>query len=505
MSNENIEREINYNQDNKVKKLNADARERYFTLGSRVPPHSTDAEMAVLGGMIMSNKAIPKAINILERDKAFYHEKHNIIFKAIVNLFNNNVTVDLLTLKEELKRLGKHDAIGGDKYLLEINRRTPSSANVEQHALIVLDKYLKRSLIEVAGEILERAYDDTVNVVDEIDRAENEIFRLGEARISKEYMTIKELSKHTYDILMKQSERKGIAGIPSGFKHLDEMLGGFQNSDLIIIAARPSMGKTALGLSILLNTALYRNIPTAFFSIEMAAHQIAIRLVSADARINQQNIRNNKMNMSEHAKMVKSFGDLADAPIIIDDTAMLTINELRAKCRRLKAQNDIKLIIVDYLQIMHATGAESREREISIISANLKQIAKELEIPVIALAQLNRNVESRKEKNFRPMLQDLRESGSIEQDADVIMFVNRPERYGVLEFEDGTSTQNMGELIIGKQRNGPIGTVRVAFNSDYARFEDYTLAVQDQPQSMRENYARELENIDPNLDDDAPF
>jgi replicative DNA helicase len=237
----------------------------------------------------------------------------------------------------------------------------------------------------------------------------------------------------------------------------------------------------------------------------MAAHQIAIRLVSADARINQQNIRNNKMNMSEHAKMVKSFGDLADAPIIIDDTAMLTINELRAKCRRLKAQNDIKLIIVDYLQIMHATGAESREREISIISANLKQIAKELEIPVIALAQLNRNVESRKEKNFRPMLQDLRESGSIEQDADVIMFVNRPERYGVLEFEDGTSTQNMGELIIGKQRNGPIGTVRVAFNSDYARFEDYTLAVQDQPQSMRENYARELENIDPNLDDDAPF
>lgn len=503
MSSENLDR--NYNESNKVRKLNSNPVEKYFTLGSRVPPHSTDAEMAVLGGMIMSNKAIPKAINILERERMFYHEKHNIIFKAIVNLFNNNVTVDLLTLKEELKRLGKHEIIGGDKYLLEINRRTPSSANVEQHALIVLDKYLKRSLIETAGEILERAYDETVNVVDEIDRAENEIFRLGEARISKEYMTMKELSKHTYDILMKQSEKKGISGIPSGFKLLDEMLGGFQNSDLIIIAARPSMGKTALGLSILLNTALYRNIPTAFFSVEMAAHQIAIRLVSADARINQQNIRNNKLNMNEHAKMVKSFGELADAPIVIDDTAMLTVNELRAKCRRLKAQNDIKLIIVDYLQIMHATGAESREREISIISANLKQIAKELEIPVIALAQLNRNVESRKEKNFRPMLQDLRESGSIEQDADVIMFVNRPERYGVLEFEDGSSTQNMGELIIGKQRNGPIGTVRVAFNSDYARFEDYTLAVQDQPQSMRDSYASEIQNIHPDVDDDAPF
>lgn len=505
MSNEFSNRNLGYEESGNIRKMNNSPQDKYFTLGSRIPPHSSEAEMAVLGGMIMSNKAIPKVINLLEREKVFYHEKHSIIFKAIVNLFNSNITVDLLTLKEELKRLGKHETIGGDKYLLEINRRTPSSANVEQHAIIVLDKYLKRSLIEVAGEVLERAYDETVNVVDEIDRAENEIFRLGEARISKEYTTMRELSKHTYDLLMKQSEKKGISGIPSGFRKLDEMLGGFQNSDLIIIAARPSMGKTALGLSILLNTALYQNIPAAFFSVEMAAHQIAIRLVSADARINQQNIRNNKMNMNEHAKMVKSFGALADAPIIIDDTAMLTVNELRAKCRRLKAQNNIKLIIVDYLQIMHASGAESREREISIISANLKQIAKELEIPVIALAQLNRNVEARKEKNFKPMLQDLRESGSIEQDADVIMFVNRPERYGVLEFEDGTSTINMGELIIGKQRNGPVGTVRVAFNSDYARFEDYTLAVQDQPQGMRDNYAKEIQDINPNYEDDAPF
>lgn len=503
MSTENLNRNFEY-QNSKVKKF-ATPSENYFTLGSRIKPHSTDAEMAVLGGMIMSNKAIPKAISLLDRDKMFYHEKHNIIYKAIVNLFNKSVTVDLLTLKEELKRLGKYEEIGGDKYLLEINRKTPSSANIEQHALIVLDKHLKRSLIDVAGEILERAFDDTVNVVDEIDRAENEIFRIGEARISKEYLTMKELSNQTYELLMKQSNRKGISGIPSGFHKLDEMLGGFQNSDLIIIAARPSMGKTALGLSILLNTAVYQGIPTAFFSVEMAAHQIAIRLVSAEARINQQNIRNNKLNMNDHAKMVKSFGLLADSPIIIDDTAMLTVNELRAKCRRLKSQNDIKLIIVDYLQIMHASGAESREREISIISANLKQIAKELEIPVIALAQLNRNVEARKEKNFRPMLQDLRESGSIEQDADVIMFVNRPERYGVLEFEDGTSTINMGELIIGKQRNGPVGTVKVAFNSDYARFEDYILAVQDQPQGVRDSYAQELNSINPNYEDDAPF
>jgi replicative DNA helicase len=319
-------------------------------------------------------------------------------------------------------------------------------------------------------------------------------------------MKMSELANSTMNYISSLSEKKGLSGVLSGFHKLDEMLGGFQNSDLIIIAARPSMGKTALGLSVLLNAAVINQVPTAFFSVEMAAQQIAIRLVSADSRVNQQNIRNGRISLTENTKLVESFGRLADSPIIIDDTAMLDVNEFRSKCRSLKQQHNIKLILVDYLQIMHASGAESREREISIISSTLKQVAKELEVPVIALAQLNRGVEGRKDKNYRPMLQDLRESGSIEQDADVVMFVNRPERYGVQEFEDGTPTAGMGELIVGKQRNGPIGTVRVVFNEHIARFENYTLAVADQPQSMRDNYRNELENINsiPD-DDDAPF
>lgn len=490
----------------KVQKFTPNKSESYFDIGSRIQPHSTEAEVAVLGAMIMSPAAIPKATNILGNDNKFYHQKHQIIFDAIVHLNKNNVTVDLLTLKEELKRIGKHEIIGGDLYLLEINRKTPSSANVEHHSLIVLDKYFKRALIQISGETLERSYDDTINIVDELDRTERELMVLSQKRFTKSYMKMSELANSTMNYISSLSEKKGLSGVLSGFHKLDEMLGGFQNSDLIIIAARPSMGKTALGLSVLLNAAVINQVPTAFFSVEMAAQQIAIRLVSADSRVNQQNIRNGRISLTENTKLVESFGRLADSPIIIDDTAMLDVNEFRSKCRSLKQQHNIKLILVDYLQIMHASGAESREREISIISSTLKQVAKELEVPVIALAQLNRGVEGRKDKNYRPMLQDLRESGSIEQDADVVMFVNRPERYGVQEFEDGTPTAGMGELIVGKQRNGPIGTVRVVFNEHIARFENYTLAVADQPQSMRDNYRNELENINsiPD-DDDAPF
>ncbi len=487
-----------------IKKFTPNKSENYFDIGSRIQPHSTEAEIAVLGAMIMSPAAIPKATNILIGDNKFYHQKHQIIFDAIVHLNKNNVTVDLLTLKEELKRIGKHEIIGGDLYLLEINRKTPSSANVEHHSLIVLDKYFKRALIQISGETLERSYDDTINIVDELDRTERELMVLSQKRFTKSYITMRELASSTSQYISQLAERKGLSGVLSGFHKLDEMLGGFQNSDLIIIAARPSMGKTALGLSILLNAAVINQIPTAFFSVEMAAQQIAIRLVSADSRVDQQNIRNGRISIAENTKLVQSFGRLADSPIIIDDTAMLDVNEFRSKCRSLKQQHNIKLILVDYLQIMHASGAESREREIAIISSTLKQVAKELEVPVIALAQLNRSVEGR--KDFRPMLQDLRESGSIEQDADVVMFVNRPERYGVQEFEDGTATKGMGELIVGKQRNGPIGTVRVVFNEHIARFENYTLAVADQPQSMRDNYKQEMESISPIPDDDdAPF
>jgi replicative DNA helicase len=487
-----------------IKKINIEKQENYFTLGSKIQPHSTEAEIAVLGAMIMNQHSISKTLNII-KPEMFYHIKHSIIYTAILNLFDKSITVDLPTLKSELEKMGKHEVIGGNQYLIEIHRKTPSFANVEQHCLIILDKYLKRAMIQIAAETLEKGFDDTFNVIDLFDETERKIFELSQKRFSKNYITMQELAAQTMNYITLIAEKRGSAGISTGFTKLDEMLGGFQNSDLIVIAARPSMGKTALGLSVLLNVAVNQKIPTAFFSVEMAAQQIAIRLISADSRVDQQNIRTGKISIQDNSKIVASLGRLRDSPIIIDDTAMLNVNEFKAKSRQLKAQHNIKLIIVDYLQMMHASGTESREREIAIISSTLKQVAKDLEIPVIALAQLNRSVEGRKDKNFRPMLQDLRESGAIEQDADVIMFVNRPSRYGVLEFEDGSPTAGMGELIIGKQRNGPIGTVRVVFNENIARFENYTLAVADQPQSVRDNYGAELASLNTNIDDDSPF
>lgn len=475
-------------------------------IASMVPPHSLEAEVSVLGSIIQSRKAFSKIMSIIDED-AFYKPAHSSIFLAAKNIFDKGINIDLLTISEELKKLGKLEEVGGNQYLAELTRRAPGAANVEQHSLIVLEKHLKRSLIEVSGEILTRAYDDSNDAVEEIDQAEQMIFKLAEKRFSKSYKALKEVAHEAYEFIssLAAKDKDGVTGVPTGFKELDKMLGGFHNSDLIIVAARPSMGKTALGLSIALNVAVYNQIPTAFFSIEMSSTQIAVRLISAESRIDQQSIRTGKLRQDDHDRIIKSLGRLSDAPFIIDDSPMLNILELKAKCRRLKAEHDIKLIIIDYLQLIHAPKAESREREISIISQTLKQIAKELEIPVISLAQLNRSVESRTDK--RPMLSDLRESGSIEQDADVVMFVNRPERYGIMEFEDGSSTENMGEIIVGKQRNGPTGIVRLAFQKDYARFMDPIFVAEDQPQSARENYGKHLQNPDlmPNDSEDAPF
>ena len=296
---------------------------------------------------------------------------------------------------------------------------------------------------------------------------------------------MKQLAHDTFQMITKMSEggpTSGITGIPSGFTKLDELLGGFQKSDFIIIAARPSMGKTAMALSIARNVAVEYKMPVAFFSIEMASSQLMVRLLSAEARVNAQDIRTNRISSQDMQKLVQTIGHLAEAPLFIDDSATLTVMEIRAKCRRMKAEHDIKLVIVDYLQFVSPPKAESREREISIISRSLKQIAKELDIPVIALAQLNRSVESRSDK--RPMLSDLRESGSIEQDADVVMFVNRPEQYGISTWDDGSSTENTGELIIAKQRNGPVGDVRLAYLKSYARFENLTFHYDEPPQYL---------------------
>lgn len=472
----------------------------------KVPPHSEDAEISVLGALMIDKKAISIVTELLSPD-SFYNEKHRIIFETMLMMSEKSITIDLITLNDELQKRGLLELIGGSYYLSFINSKMPTSANVEQHAKIVLEKYLKRSLIEISGNIIQNAFDETVDAFDEIDRAESEIFSLADKRLKKSYVGMKQLAHEAYQMISKLSERKdsGMTGIPSGIQKLDGLLGGFQKSDLVIVAARPSMGKTALALSIARNMAVDHKIPVAFFSLEMSSIQLVIRLLSAEAKINQQNIRTGKIGEDEHPRIVKALSKLSQAPLYIDDSPMMTVMEIRAKCRRLKAEHQIQAVFVDYLQYVHAPKAESREREISLISQALKQIAKELEVPVIALAQLNRSVESRHDK--RPLLSDLRESGSIEQDADVVMFVNRPEVYGQMEFDDETKepTENKAELIIGKQRNGPIGTLRVAFQKDFARFEN--LIYNEMPpehEYVSKNQDVRMEE-DFNAPDEAPF
>ncbi|MFN8367625.1 MAG: replicative DNA helicase [Candidatus Kapaibacterium sp.] len=459
------------------------------SLGNKVPPHSNEAEIAVLGSLMLDRSSIAKAIEILEPD-CFYRDSHKRIYETVLALFERGVPVDIITLSEELRRKGILEYCGGTYYLTEINAQTPTAAYIEHHARIVQERYLKRKLLMTAGKIIHNCYDETTDALEEIDKAESEIFEIAEKRLRKSYTGMNKLARETFDMIAKLTEKgveQGVSGVPTGFVKLDEMLGGFQKSDLVIIAARPSMGKTALAMSIARNAAIEYNVPTAFFSIEMAAVQLVMRLLSAEARINAHSIRTGRLNPDEMRKIVKTIGRLAEAPIFIDDSPSLGMMELRAKCRRLKAEHNVQLVFVDYLQLMHSPKAESREREISIISRSLKQMAKELDIPVIALAQLNRSVESRSDK--RPMLSDLRESGSIEQDADVVMFVTRPEVYEITTYEDGSPTEGTAELIIAKQRNGPIGTVKTAYIKDYARFENLAFHFDEPPP---EQYPRSL-------------
>ena len=439
----------------------------------RTVPDSNDAESAVLGALLLSNRNIPKAIELLEPD-SFYNPKHKIIFEAILKLFEKNQAIDVVTISEYLSNRGLLDAAGGSFYLTNLSNYVANSANFEDYAKIVIEKYIKRSLIEASESIIRSSMDESNDALEEIDRAESKIFAIAEKRLKKSFLTLKTISKDTYKII--QNLRKGdlnfSQSIKTGYAQLDHLLGGLHNSDLLILAARPSMGKTALALSIARNTALLYQNPVAFFSLEMSANQLVTRLISAEARIDQHRLSKGIISDEEDSNIVKSIGELSNLPIYIDDSASMTIMELRAKARRMKSDYGIKVVFVDYLQLISSPKSESREREISMISRSLKQMAKELEIPVVALAQLNRMVENRPDK--RPFLSDLRESGSIEQDADVVMFVHRPEYYGIKFFdkEQKFPTENMAEVIVGKQRNGPTGTVKLAFIKNYARFEN---------------------------------
>ncbi len=442
----------------------------------RVPPQAIEVEQSVLGAMLIEKTAIPRAIEILAPD-AFYQTKHEIIYSSILSLFERGNPVDLITLNEELKRRGTLEEIGGAYYLTELTTRVDTAANIEYHARIIAEKSLLRKMIETMTGLIGKAYDPSSDAFELLDDSEREIFHISDSQLRKPASSLNDILKGTLaNLEAVHGQEGGITGVPSGFTRLDDMTGGWQKTDLIIIAARPSMGKTAFSLAMARNAAMHPEHGTgvAIFSLEMGSHQLAQRLLTSEARVDAQSARTGRLRDDDWPNLAKAAGRLSAAPIYIDDTPSLGILELRAKCRRLKAEHDIGLVIVDYLQLMHgsaSSGRSNREQEIAQISRSLKSLAKEIDVPVIALSQLSRAVESRG-GDKRPQLSDLRESGSIEQDADVVAFIYRAERYGITVDENGQSTEGMGEIIIGKQRNGPIGTVNLAFLGQYTRFEN---------------------------------
>ncbi|MDE3056524.1 MAG: replicative DNA helicase [Bacteroidota bacterium] len=439
----------------------------------RVPPQAVDIEMSVLGAMLLEKEAISKTLEILD-DSAFYKPAHQEIFQAMIALFERNEAVDSITLVEELRRRGKLDQIGGPLYVSELTMRVSSGANVEYHAKIVLEKALLRGLITASTEVSGRAYNDSEDALDLLDEAEQKIFQISEKRLKKSFVPMSDAVFTTMEMLESvHGKHSGVTGVPSGFSLLDNLTGGFQPSDLVIVAGRPSMGKTAFVLSAARNAAVNHQVAVGFFSLEMSAQQLVLRLICAEAKVDIQSVRTGRLPENEWQKLSTLIGKLHAAKIFIDDTPALGILELRAKARRLKTERNVGIIVVDYLQLMQGPkSAQSREQEISQISRSLKALAKELNIPVLALSQLNRAVEARSDK--KPMLADLRESGAIEQDADVVLFVHRPEMYGESDKE------GIAEIIVGKQRNGPTGNAQLTFVKKYARFENPTMPGFDQ-------------------------
>lgn len=442
---------------------------------SKQPPAAPEVEMSVLGAMLIEHDAVPKAIEIL-KPEAFYEKRNRIIFEAMTSLYESDEPIDTVSIYEELKKSGKVEESGGAAYLGKLTQDISSAANIDYHARIVLEKWILRQLITASMDIARNAYEGSEDVFDLLDSAESKIFQISEEGIKESFKSMDKAVKEALELIEAiHSKNISTFSVPSGFFELDELLGGFQKSDLIIIAARPSMGKTAFAMSAARNAAIDHHTPIGVFSLEMSTIQLATRLISAEARINAHNVRTGKFRAEEGAKISRTVHKLSKAPIYIDDTPGISILELRAKARRLKNEKNCGLIIVDYLQLVNpSSNMESREREISSISRSLKALAKELNIPVIALSQLNRAVESRSDK--KPMLSDLRESGSIEQDADVVLFLYRPEMYQIQTFGagdmQGETTEGIAEVIVGKQRNGPTGEVKLKFIKDYARFEN---------------------------------
>ncbi len=438
----------------------------------RLPPHNEDAERSVLGSMMLDRQAVSVAQQYLD-EASFYRPAHRNIFRAMLDLDDRSEPIDHISVVDELKRQGNLESSGGAYYVTELTEQIPSTANVEYYSRLVMEAATLRSLIQLSGEMATEAYETREHVDELLDRAEARIFDLSAKRFKMQgFLLIKAVLDTTFEQVDAYHKNPGsIRGVGSGFEKLDELTTGFQNSDLIIVAARPSMGKTALALSAARNAAIQFGHPVGIFSLEMANYQLAMRMLCSEAHVDAHLVRNGKLPSNLWSRLSAAAGKLADAPIYLDDSASLNITELRAKARRLKADKDVEMIIVDYLQLLQGSRhSESRQQEISQISRSLKILAKELDIPIMALSQLSRAVETRG-GDRRPILSDLRESGSIEQDADVVMFIYRPEKYGITD-DEGNSQDGIAEIIVSKQRNGPTGVARLSFIDKFAAFEN---------------------------------
>jgi replicative DNA helicase len=446
----------------------------------KLPPQNIEAEQMVLGAILIENDSINKVIETLSPDD-FYKDSHRRIFKVMLDMFETGDAIDLVTLSDALRGKTGLEAVGGASYLATLVSLVPTAANIKYHARIVREKAVLRKLIHSATDIITQSYEDSrtvVNIDELLDRAEKSIFEIAQGKIKDSFVSMKNIVGHSFAIVERLYEKKEmVTGLATGFLDLDERTSGFQQSDLIIIAGRPSMGKTAFCLNIAAHAAIDKGKSVAIFSLEMSKEQLVLRMLGSESRVDAHKLRTGHLSDRDWTPLSTAAGRLAEAPIFIDDTAAISVLETRAKARRLKADQGLDLIIVDYLQLMRGRGDEgSREQEISNISRSLKALAKELQVPVIALSQLNRAVETRPGKEKRPMLADLRESGAIEQDADVILFIYRDEVYNKCECPyDGEclcGQRGKAEVIIGKQRNGPIGKVDLTFVNRYTRFEN---------------------------------
>jgi replicative DNA helicase len=434
----------------------------------RLPPQNLEAEQSILGAILLENAGINKAMELLATED-FYRTAHRKIYQAMLDLSEHGEVIDQITLTEQLKTKGELESVGGAAYLAELVQVVPTAANIKYHCRIVRDKALLRGLIQTSTEVISRGYDGNTQVDELLDYAERSVFSLGQGKLGRSFTWIKHVVDESFDLINRLAlQTEKVTGVPTGFNDLDDLTGGLQPSDLVVIAGRPSMGKTSLALGIAQHAAIRAGKVIGIFSLEMSTVQLGIRMLCSEARVDTHTVRNGKLTPAEMKELIPSANRLYNAPIYIDDSGALTVQQMRGKARRLKAEKGLHLLIVDYLQLMQGRAdAESRQQEISDISRSLKALAKELNIPIIALSQLSRAVESRQDK--KPVLADLRESGAIEQDADVVIFIYRDELYNPDSEEKGTA-----QILVRKHRNGPTGDVKLTFLDRYAKFADYS-------------------------------